>query len=309
MDIRINKDSEISVLQQLGNQIAFLVATGRWEAGKQLPSVRDLSRRLGIHHNTVSQAYRRLADHKWLVGQRGKRMRVNPKPTFNYPLKGRSPHPRDLDHLINSTLRAALERGFTLQQLRQRVWERLRVEPPNSILVVDWEPGLCRLIREELKEDFAVRIRTCSPSDLKTKAGLASGALVTCPVRTMEQVTPLLPSDQVPIPITYSMADKHLERVRKLKQPSIIALVSVSRDVLEVSQGLFAPFIGERHTVSEHIFPLKGPHDLDAADLIFCDSIAYHQLKVSNLVHYRLVSPPSLKAISEAIQPANSRLE
>lgn len=304
MDIRIDKDSEISVLQQLGSQIAFLIATGRWESGKQLPSVRELSRHLGIHHNTVSQAYQRLADHKWLVGQRGKRMRVNPKPIFNYSSKGQAPPLRILDHLINVTLRAALEQGFTLQQLRQRVWERLKVEPPNSILVVDWEPGLCRLIREELQEDFAGRIRTCSPSDLKTKAGLASGALVTCPVRTVEQVTPLLPSDQVPIPITYSMADKHLERVRKLKQPSIIALVSVSRDVLEVSQGLFAPLIGGRHTVCEHVLPLKGSGDLDAADLIFCDSIAYRQLKGSNLVHYRLVSPASRRAISEAINPA-----
>ena len=61
MEIRIDKKSEISVRQQLAEQIIFSIATEKLKAGQALPSVRELARRLKIHDNTVSRAYQGLA--------------------------------------------------------------------------------------------------------------------------------------------------------------------------------------------------------------------------------------------------------
>ena len=52
MDIRIDNSSEVPIRHQLAEQIVFLIATNRLAAGEALPSVREMARRLKIHHNT-----------------------------------------------------------------------------------------------------------------------------------------------------------------------------------------------------------------------------------------------------------------
>ena len=76
MEIRVSKESEVPVRQQLAEQIAFLIATNKLKAGDVLPSVRELARRLGIHHNTVSHAYQDLVRRTWLLRRRGTRVVV-----------------------------------------------------------------------------------------------------------------------------------------------------------------------------------------------------------------------------------------
>ena len=297
MDIRINRRSDVSLRRQLRDQIAYLIATGKWEPGKPFPSVRELSRRLKVHRNTVSQAYHDLVGDQWAESRRGARLVVGNQGRAVQ----RSPSP-DLDDLINATIRTAQERGFTLQQLRQRVRERLMVQPPDHILVVDPEPGLRHLVREELMEGLALPVETCSSSDLASNAGIAVGALVACPVRVLAEVALMLPKDRSPVPITYSVADNLVEVLQSLREPSVIALVSVSHDVIETARGLLAPVIGQRHTIYGLVLPLKGPNDLDGADLIFCDSIARRQLKVGKSIHYRLVSAASLELLSQSMK-------
>jgi DNA-binding transcriptional regulator YhcF (GntR family) len=60
MEIRISKESDVPVREQLAEQIVFQIATEKLKPGQMLPSVRELARRLGIHHNTVSHAYQDL---------------------------------------------------------------------------------------------------------------------------------------------------------------------------------------------------------------------------------------------------------
>jgi GntR family transcriptional regulator len=44
---------------------------GHFQPGDQLPTVRQIAIDLGVHHNTVAEAYRTLADEGWLdLGRR-----------------------------------------------------------------------------------------------------------------------------------------------------------------------------------------------------------------------------------------------
>src|SRR5580704_996714 len=120
MDIRIDKRSEVSVRQQLAEQIIFLIATEKVKPGQALPSVRELARRLKIHHNTVSEAYQDLIRRMWLVGRRGSRVTVRAAEEASH--RGAE---SGLDELINTLIRVAREQGHSLQSLRERVRERL----------------------------------------------------------------------------------------------------------------------------------------------------------------------------------------
>lgn len=61
------------------------LVSGAFEPGDRLPTVRQLATDLGVHHNTVAEAYRLLTDEGWLDLRRGRGATVidrrNPKPT------------------------------------------------------------------------------------------------------------------------------------------------------------------------------------------------------------------------------------
>src|SRR5262249_32203609 len=115
MQLHIDKRSDLPIYQQLADQIVFLIVTEALRPGSALPSVRELARRLKIHHNTVSQAYQDLVLRKWLLRRHGSRLVVPPNSQSTSLSDA-----RDLDDLINRTIRFARERGHSLQALRAR---------------------------------------------------------------------------------------------------------------------------------------------------------------------------------------------
>ncbi len=76
MDIEIQKQHHLSIREQLVHQISRLVATGLLKPGAKLPSIRVLSRKLDIHHNTCLYAYRKLSQLGIIQIRRGSGSRV-----------------------------------------------------------------------------------------------------------------------------------------------------------------------------------------------------------------------------------------
>jgi len=70
--LRIDLESAVPVYEQLSNGIRNELVAGRLRAGDQLPTVRELALDLGVHHNTVAEAYRLLAREGWLDLRRGR---------------------------------------------------------------------------------------------------------------------------------------------------------------------------------------------------------------------------------------------
>jgi len=197
MEIRINKESEVPLRQQLTEQVIYLIVTGQLKAGQPLPSVRELARRLKIHHNTVSEAYQDLASRTWLVRRRGSRVVVR---AGGDPIQ---PGKVDLDDLINAAIRAAREQGYSLQQLRERVRERLLVQPPDHFLVVEEEPGLRRLLAEEIRGSLRWPVESCSRAELASNPGLAIGALAVVPEYAVADTERLFPKDRPMVSIAF----------------------------------------------------------------------------------------------------------
>lgn len=296
MDIRIDRKSEIPIRQQLAEHVVYLIATEKLKPGEALPSVRALARQLNIHHNTVSQAYKDLVSRTWLVGKRGSRVVVRSPGKLN----GKAQE-HDLDDLINATIRAARQQGFSLQALRQRVRKRLLAESPDHILVVEDEPGLRRLLQEEIADVLGYHTDGCSLSDLAEHPGRAIGALTVAGQFLIGEVDALVPKSVPAIPLIYAAADEHLERLRKLVQPSVIAVVSVSAAFLKTARGLLAPALGRRHEVLELAFPLNDAKAVQAADLVFADSVARPRIKHPKIFQCRLIAPASLDYVRTAM--------
>jgi DNA-binding transcriptional regulator YhcF (GntR family) len=293
MEIRIDRTSELPIRQQLAEQMVFLIVTDRLKPGEPLPSVRELARRLKIHHNTVSEAYRELVRRGWVERKRGARLCVPPSTDL-----AANPNVRNLDQLINITIRVARDLGYSLQALRERVRDRLLAQPPDHILIVENDDGLRRIMCSEVQRALSWPVHSCTRQELAANPGLAIGALAIAQSHATEIADALLPKERSVLPVRFSSADEHIRRVRSLGQPSTIFIVSTSSRFLQTARGLLAPVIGRRHSLKEILVSGRAPA-IDGADLIFCDSIAARMIRrKSALVEYCLLDPQSLAAVS-----------
>jgi GntR family transcriptional regulator len=301
MQISLSKRSDVPLRQQLAEQIVFLITTGQLRTGERLPSVRSLARRIKVHHNTVSEAYQDLVRRSWVTRQRGSRLIVGVRKDSS------ELSPSSLDELINESIRRAKEMGYSLQALTECVRKRLLAEPADHFLVVEEEPGLREIIRQEVQEKLGWSVKSCSPEHFSREPELAVGAQVFAPNHIIEELRSLVPQNRPSISITYSGADQHLDLIRGLNKPSIIAAVSVSESLLKTARSLFAPAIGRRHTFREFLLTQGERTELRGIDVAFCDSLAMLTVSCRRKVHYRLVAPGCFEDLAIAVKPAGGR--
>jgi GntR family transcriptional regulator len=296
MQISLSKSSEVSLKQQLAEQIVFLITTGELRVGEQLPSVRALARRAKVHHNTVSEAYQELVRRKWLTRRKGSRLVVGVRANSG------KQSPASLDQLINDSIQRAKELGYSLQILTERVRERLLAEPPDHVLVVEQETGLREIIRKEVMDELHFSVETCSLEEFTGAPERIIGAQIFAPNFTIEELNSLIPGNRPAVPIVYSGADRHVEFIRNLKKPSIVAAISVSESLLKTARALFAPAIGRKHIFREIRFSRKERIDLKSVDLAFCDSIAIDTVACREKILYRLVDSSCLEHLGTTIR-------
>jgi GntR family transcriptional regulator len=64
--LQINPGSPVPVYRQVVDGLRSLLVEGALQPGDALPTVRELGMELGVHFNTVAEAYRLLASEGWL---------------------------------------------------------------------------------------------------------------------------------------------------------------------------------------------------------------------------------------------------
>ena len=297
MQISLSKNSDVPLHRQLAEQIVFLITSGKLKPSQQLASVRSLARQLRVHHNTVSKAYQDLVRRGWLRRQRGSRLYVGlpPEPPRTTP--------RDLDELINESIRRAREMGYSLQELRARVWERLLAQSPDHILIVEDEAGLRDIIRAELRSKLALPLESCTLEQFCETPDLAVGAQIVALEYALPTLRPLLSHRDSPLSLTVAEADDQVSFIRGLPEPSLIAVVSVSDIFLKTARSLLAPVIGRRHSLRQFKVSGRRRLDLPAVDIALCDSLSLALVRCRRKIHYRLIAADCLSDLAAAAAP------
>jgi GntR family transcriptional regulator len=117
-EIRITLDGPVPVYRQIADAIRAHCVAGRLNAGAKLPTVRDLAGSLGIHFNTVAEAYRTLAEEGWLTLERRRGATVLDRQTPRAPkAAAHAGEGNRLRHLV-AELQA---KGFSNDWIRREV--------------------------------------------------------------------------------------------------------------------------------------------------------------------------------------------
>lgn len=77
-NIKINKDSDIPLYRQIGDDICRLIEEGTLKANTRLPAIRPLAQSLGVNNDTIVSAYKYLINKKAVYSQVGSGTYVSP---------------------------------------------------------------------------------------------------------------------------------------------------------------------------------------------------------------------------------------
>ncbi|HEV8241841.1 MAG TPA: GntR family transcriptional regulator [Thermoanaerobaculia bacterium] len=118
--LQIDLASTVPAYEQIASRLRALLVDEKVVAGQQLPTVRELALDLGVHHNTVAEAYRQLAAEGWVDLRRGRGATVLAR---RLPAPTRKAHARftqALEELIARGVAEGLPRGGVAAELEQR---------------------------------------------------------------------------------------------------------------------------------------------------------------------------------------------
>ena len=102
--LRIDHDSPIPAYKQILSGLRALLVAGAFQPGDRLPPVRQLAIDLAVHHNTVAEAYRHLADEGWLDLRRHRGASVKQRPTPGPDPRANASFSKRLEELVAEAL-------------------------------------------------------------------------------------------------------------------------------------------------------------------------------------------------------------
>jgi GntR family transcriptional regulator len=128
--IRIDLASPVPAYRQIANALRALLVAGAFPVGEPLPTVRQLAVDLGVHHNTVAEAFRVLSEEGWLALRRRHGAIVLDRSRPSPPPEARTSLLQRLRELTAEAQAAGLTRAVIAETLRSAATrltnERLR---------------------------------------------------------------------------------------------------------------------------------------------------------------------------------------
>ena len=118
--IRVDLGSPVPVYRQIVDSLRALLVNEAFGPGTLLPPVRQLATDLGVHFNTVAEAYRTLADEGWLDLRRGRGALVIERsmPTLPANSEKSTTFSRRLRELVAELQAAGISRSRLSRELR-----------------------------------------------------------------------------------------------------------------------------------------------------------------------------------------------
>ncbi|GHT77856.1 putative HTH-type transcriptional regulator YhcF [Actinomycetota bacterium] len=129
-DFSIDEKSGIPVWVQLRNRLLFLITSGHYAVGDQLPTVHKMAIMLKINYNTVNKVYQGLLRDGYIVSKRGQGTFVTDFEGSDNIAAGTN-NPVDL--ITDEYISRLRELGLTPDDIVNLVQGRLHIENSQSL--------------------------------------------------------------------------------------------------------------------------------------------------------------------------------
>ena len=299
MDFVLNRKGGVPLHDQLLAQLELKILSGAIAPGQRLPSVRVLARRLGLHANTVSSAYRDLEQAGHVELRRGAGVYVRTG------VPGSLEDARGLDEMVRLALRVAFRKGHSGSEIRGAVERWLRAAPPERVVMVDPRRETLELVAHEIHSTLGVPASGCTPAELEREPGLASGALLLAFPYHSAKVARAAPGATVEtVHVEASAEDQEL--VRALPAGATVLIVSTSPILLQIVGAFAGGLRGDEVLVETRLLSRRAEWRrlVPAADVVYADALAapaVREARPRRLRELRLISAKDLARVRKAL--------
>jgi GntR family transcriptional regulator len=299
MDIVLNRKGGVPLHDQLLAQLELQILGGSFAPGDRLPSVRALARRLGLHANTVSAAYRELesAGHVELKRGAGVFVRAGAPSTLE--------EARGLDEMIRLAVGTALRKGHSPVEIKATVERWLRAAPAERVVVVDPRVETIELVAHEVEETLKVPVSGCTIEQLEAEPALLSGALALVFPYHAGKVANLVPGAAVVV-VHIRLTRDDRDAVLALPTGATVLLVSRSPLVLSFAAAVIGGLRGDEVLVETRLLERRAEWRrlVPAADLVIVDTLAERALRAAapkRLREFRLLNKAALDRVRRGL--------
>ena len=214
----INKQSAVPLHVQLKEQIRYAIMSGVFHPGSTLPSIRELTARLGIHRNTVHRVYLELQASGLLISRPGKGVFVSETLSESHTVKDLNA----VDEMIERMFREAHELGMNPITLHRLIGQRAPGYDARHPVVafVECTAHQSQEGARDLKESFGINVQHLLLDDLRDNRTLVTPLMrhIVTSIFHYDEVKDLLDETQVRVyPVTY---DLHAETRKQLRELS-----------------------------------------------------------------------------------------
>ena len=126
---QVDERSVVPIWIQIRKRIIYLITSGKYKADERLPSVRDLSVRLGVNYNTINKVYQDLERDGFIFTKRGKGTFVSDVTLIEY-----SPDDGEMEALAADLVHNALGKGMEPEDIIDLVRTEIeKLEGPKGL--------------------------------------------------------------------------------------------------------------------------------------------------------------------------------
>ncbi len=118
---QVDSSSNVPPWVQLSHRIAYLISTGYFKPGDQLPTVRALASEVSLNFNTVNKAYLSLATDGYVESIRGRGVFVrNPDANLS------DEYTEEVNRMLDDFISGCRDMGLSLDDIQKRVNRRIK---------------------------------------------------------------------------------------------------------------------------------------------------------------------------------------
>ncbi len=294
MKIWLSKNSEVPVREQIVTQITLGIISGDLPVGKRLPSTKEISNRFGVHSNTVSNAYQKLAEQGLLEFRKGSGFYVRKAVSENLDAG------LQLDKLIAEFLRNAIKLGFSAEEINLRINQRFEIHISENILVVESDDSLREILMEEIRAVTSLKVDGIGFDEFE-QTHQNSDAIIAAMIDEKPKLEKLISSAGTIISLTARSVPDSMTGEKRPSENDLIAVVSGWKKFLLWSKTiLLAAQIEPESLILRATDEENWRSGLNSASLIICDSLTAKKIEGDARVRvFQIISDVSLEELAE----------
>ena len=280
--------------EQIIAQISLGIISGDLKAGEKLPSTRELARRFQIHQNTISAAYRRLAEQGLVEFKKGSGVYVREN--------GNSLSNADaLDQIINRFFQEAAAQDFSADEIKARLQKRFAAKAPTHFLIVESDAELQKILTAEVRVATAAHVDSTSFEEFSNQA--ANDAQIFLVFDKSNDDRKVLPPDKPCIFLKANSVPNSMIGKARPSETDLIAVVSHWEKFLELAKMfLLAVRVAPETLVLRSANAPDWRNGLQNVSLIICDSVTAKEFPDDERVRvFRLIADSSLDELRKLV--------